>query len=1050
MKTEHVNQKSKLRLKRVSNPNEEFGIHSLDRFREAGSYTWIAKDVTEKMGFPSCIKDTDDCLFCEGQLFVMRHGAEETNQSTDSFGQVLTMINHETGNTNIFTRSLHPLLDNGDWTKWQMVATGDPKLIAENNNINEILSALRQQIEDDSKRIDSAENSLLTGTTVRFHRIEENEATVNAGVVDTVKEVVYYKAQNKFVAADSTGNYWDTWDGMDAYMSGGAIRHDKVYLCGDEAYFYSNLTSQLAGVNSTVYILAAFSNAPSIKNASDYVYNKATKEVNSINIYGVVTSLPKRSNQLFIWENDLYVWNADLTELVPVNETTRNELLYNSWQLSTLGDFVNATFQVSNGALTYATTSILSIDYFKTGTVFAKPGYKIRAIAYYKEDTLEYDSSIYDIAEQSFKVEKAGCVARILIKRDDNNEFTPEEYLDGNFLNLYLNSISKTLPLLVEKTQHLSSTTREEIVAMKFGLINNFGRITLETQYEGFLNHQHSGLYDITQAIIKGCQHRTHIQLDKSKIIRVRPASTLAGTPSVGDEVATIPEEVGGWSTKQLSVKAGEKYVVDGQSGGGSIPLIAVINSRNILTQYIPAAYTQTSMTINIAEDGIIVVNVLDDRPYSLYKVTNQEFSCHWYDKDMFYLGISSMDMPPKDAIYLRLSIIKEQDVKSEDTMILQFSGDIKRVYEKAEPLQVHRAYYPVEVYNTNSINKPEDGLQDSAELTYDIIKFILPPNYDPKGEPVRLVIYVQGSGGSLWTDIHFDGSDNSRRFYIANEGYAIMMINGITAKYHTLYPEVNDNFATPISMTCYEYALKWITEHFNIRRDGVFVYGKSLGGLGVGNLMYSKLPVLAAAGLAPALDAISEIMRNRDAQAKQFYAEQFGMTGDITFSDRPVSAENRLAENAYFKANAHKVIGYNPIWNGVIGLDTDALLAETYKHPFVQTGVEIPEERALYESLPKISSVPLKIWIARDDVNVDPRFCDYFQKMCQKGSSYYQLRWMPEGTGGHWAVDRGNEVNGVFQEPIKATVTPKYSNEAISVAVAYIEMVAWFRRFEV
>ena len=386
---------------------------------------------------------------------------------------------------------------------------------------------------------------------------------------------------------------------------------------------------------------------------------------------------------------------------------------------------------------------------------------------------------------------------------------------------------------------------------------------------------------------------------------------------------------------------------------------------------------------------------------------------------------------------------------KAEHNVILPYIGTIAKSKEDGNPLSVAFAYYPVYLHNQNADNEAEDTLQDSAELTYDQIKFILPQNYNPNGAPVRLVIYVQGSGGSHWTDRSFNGSDNLRALYVAQEGYAVMMINGITAKYHALYPEVNDNFATPTGMACYMQAYRWMLDNYNIKTDGIFVYGKSLGGVGVGNILYSKLPVLAAAGLAPVLDCISEVMRNRDAQTKQFYADQFGMTGDITFSDRPVSSDNQKRENAFFKANAHKAIGYNPLWNGTIGLDTDTLLDKTYEYGIIKTGTELADERALYEMLPKYLPAPLKIWIAKDDVNVDPRFCDYMQKMCQKGGSLYRLRWMPEDTGGHWAVDKGSEVDGVFQEPISAEVKPKYYGGTITMAVAFIEMISWFRRFE-
>ena len=242
MKKEEGKKKSKLRLKRISKPNEKLGVHSLNEVREVDSYTWVAKNITEEMGFPPCVKDTDDCLCCEGQLFVLRHGAEEPDQSTDSFGQVLTIINHESGSTSIFTRSLHPSHNGDEWTPWLMVATGDPKLVAENTSINEALSTLRRDIEAEQVRAKDAEASLLARTTVRFHRIVEKEHHINAGEIESSPtEIVYYKPSNIFVAVDNAGNYWDTWEGVDAYMDGNTVHKNKLYICGGQSYTWNGI-----------------------------------------------------------------------------------------------------------------------------------------------------------------------------------------------------------------------------------------------------------------------------------------------------------------------------------------------------------------------------------------------------------------------------------------------------------------------------------------------------------------------------------------------------------------------------------------------------------------------------------------------------------------------------------------------------------------------------------------------------------------------------------------------------------------------------------------
>jgi hypothetical protein len=183
-------------------------------------------------------------------------------------------------------------------------------------------------------------------------------------------------------------------------------------------------------------------------------------------------------------------------------------------------------------------------------------------------------------------------------------------------------------------------------------------------------------------------------------------------------------------------------------------------------------------------------------------------------------------------------------------------------------------------------------------------------------------------------------------------------------------------------------------------------------------------------------------------------YAKDLSMQGDsINFGDE--SAENYYTKvsqsvwNDYFRENAWRAVGYNPVWNDTMGVKPSDLLALTYQHGTVETGVEYPEERQAFESLPKYLGAPIKIWAAKDDVNVDPRFSDYMQKMCRLGGSCYELRWLPKDTGKHWATDAGTEVNGVLQKPISAEVKPRYSGEVLTMPVAYIELVAWWRRFE-
>lgn len=237
--------KSKLTLKGI---DESTGIpfikeiHSLDEVKTSGTYIVIARNATsEENGFPSINGKTDCCFCCEANLVVNCCYNDDESQSSNTYGQELTISDKENNTTGTYKRTVGP----AGCSEWLMVATGSIKLVAQNNDIvkayNEVsanLNAALERIDKAEDTVSKSHNTVLESATVRFHRIEENEATINPGEVDVLKEIVYYKPSNIFVAADSAGAYWDSWDSMDAYMSGGKIRSDKAYLYGGTVYIY--------------------------------------------------------------------------------------------------------------------------------------------------------------------------------------------------------------------------------------------------------------------------------------------------------------------------------------------------------------------------------------------------------------------------------------------------------------------------------------------------------------------------------------------------------------------------------------------------------------------------------------------------------------------------------------------------------------------------------------------------------------------------------------------------------------------------------------------
>lgn len=575
-------------------------------------------------------------------------------------------------------------------------------------------------------------------------------------------------------------------------------------------------------------------------------------------------------------------------------------------------------------------------------------------------------------------------------------------------------------------------------IALDWGGITDSGAIS-DTRNDIFKIQRTAKYLDVSR-----CSEVEFFEEMQFNIGYIRITDTNGNMPSVG---SVIKEEIyndANWRWCKYPVRGGDKVILTSLSAGGRIPSICFTDTSNKVTYYNEGGYASplVDFEIEAPSSGYLYINTMPVDTegavfnYRLAKTPYVHLTKYYYDENYQY----QKDASSGNYLKLKFVSIDNSDYVGKLNIFVRYIGEFEEVFNVQAHNESYRYTFVVEpTHYGGAVN--ESALIDTKENQYSQLMLILPPNYLNKGEATRLVIYCQGSGGSRW-DSTFEGA--SRTQYVVNEGYAVLWVSGLTNKDLEKYPELYDNLGTPLAMNCYQAAYNWVINNFNIKTDGVFVYGKSLGGCMVGNLLYNttSMPIIACAGLAPTMDVVSEILRNRTSSYLKYYASQFNMVGEINFDTASANEKNQ-----YFLNNANKVIGYNPLWNGTIGLDTDKLLSLSYTHPVVNTGVENKEEREAYESLPKMQTRPYKVWIARDDVNVDPRFCDYWQKMAQRAGSLYELRWMPENTGGHWAVDRGETINGVFQKPISAEVTPRYGNKT-TIAVAYIEMIAWFRRF--
>lgn len=374
----------------------------------------------------------------------------------------------------------------------------------------------------------------------------------------------------------------------------------------------------------------------------------------------------------------------------------------------------------------------------------------------------------------------------------------------------------------------------------------------------------------------------------------------------------------------------------------------------------------------------------------------------------------------------------------------------------------------PEWVYNDNKHNRPDRGFRVNTfvyetatnqgrtienpvidDSQYSDTKYFntailkLPPNYDPYGDPVKLIIYCQGSGGYLrFNDGLIDSAYESYLNYLLDEGYAVLGVYRKTTKYVHLSPANQNLYANPLTIAAINSAYKHVVKNYNISKDGVFVSGKSSGGYDGGNLSYGKgIPVLATGLLSPTFNSLSRPLGSHQ-EARYIVAKEFGFEGDYSVLDNNEGGiyPNYTEELVQFmKANVRKMTGYNPSWNGLIGVDVEDLAEKELRNP--HSGAQFNYEERKNEI--RIIKNPMKIWYAEDDgINQIPTQAKLYERSINNAQGDIEIRCMPNGTGGHNSVDSSPDA-------LRVDLTTSLGIERTDIPLAYVEMVQYFRRFE-
>lgn len=216
-------------------------------------------------------------------------------------------------------------------------------------------------------------------------------------------------------------------------------------------------------------------------------------------------------------------------------------------------------------------------------------------------------------------------------------------------------------------------------------------------------------------------------------------------------------------------------------------------------------------------------------------------FSCSLTDGGMVTLDV------PQNATFFRTSYYNSSNQ--------QKKGEFHYVLEGMLP-QGYRPFHEEPIYFSVSVEQKlgayQDGFVGKSEKKATTGVLLLPPNYDPQGKPVPIIMYCHGYSHYVYYD-HWGSTGNflKQKYNWTTRGYAVFDCNGArndNRREH--FTSVGSPQFVEAMALCYEY----IKEHYNVEHQ-VYVVGGSAGGPLALNYARFKDDVKAVALLSPWVD---------------------------------------------------------------------------------------------------------------------------------------------------------------------------------------------------
>ena len=95
------------------------------------------------------------------------------------------------------------------------------------------------KISTETSRAQSAENKIRACIPVRFDGILTVSVTPRDELPESINAILYCAPLNCFVARSDSGEYYNSWENKELYMSNNSIHKGKIYICGSKLYVWN-------------------------------------------------------------------------------------------------------------------------------------------------------------------------------------------------------------------------------------------------------------------------------------------------------------------------------------------------------------------------------------------------------------------------------------------------------------------------------------------------------------------------------------------------------------------------------------------------------------------------------------------------------------------------------------------------------------------------------------------------------------------------------------------------------------------------------------------